>query len=271
MRLPRAALLLAALAACGEQSKPAGGDNSRPLSADATVTKAWSWGDPPAGDAGPTGAAFIAAGKGRLAVATRDGCLELLDSLDDLRELWKRDSVAGQSDEPLAQPAAVDGRFCLVVADDQSGRGIECLDPATGAPGEPWTIGGFRIAFGERLIGLITSHRPKSLPYTDGLELMVELHTVDRKRVAERAMAGQYGPRFVRSRPVFVAETNGARGRTRWIVDRDGRELVGEAADRALDASALEAAVGGNPIVDGDMAFAIAGRRVHAYRIAAAP
>ena len=317
MRRAGAILLVVALAACNDKSKPAG--KSAPPAASPAVVRAWSWGDPPAGDGGPIGPTLIAAGKGRLVVATPDGCLALLEgttgkpaadrrceagatprglavlgdvamlarnnsvhafSLDDLRDLWRRDASPVRPNEPLSQPAAVDGRFCLVVADDRSGIGIECLDPATGRPGEPWTVGGARIAFGERLIGIITSHRPKSLPYADGLELMVELHTVDQKPVAERAMAGRHGPSFVRARPVFVAQTDGERGTTRWIVDRDGRELVGEAAQRALDASALEVALrdearderpgepqGVLPVVDGDMAYLVAGGRVHAYRV----
>ena len=311
MRLSRGTAVLLALAACGDKGTPAGGgDQSKPAGASAppaaatTATLAWSWGDPPLGDAGPSGPALIAAGNGRLAVATRDGCLVLLDgatgkpvarrcergtaalglaivggvavlardrsvhafALDDLHHLWTRDTGNVHLTDELARPAAVDGRFCYLRSDDLSGRGIECLDPATGQPGEPWTVGGFRVAFGERLIGLITSHRPKSLPYADGLELMVELYTIDRKLVVERAMAGRHGPSFVQARPVFVAETDGERGRTRWIVDRDGRELAGEAAERALAPSPVDSLV-----ADGDMAFAISGGRVHAYRIAAPP
>jgi hypothetical protein len=305
MSLARAAVAVLVFAACGDKSTPAGGDQSKPAGAGAPpaagvpATPAWSWGDPP-GDGGPSGPAFIAAGRGRLVVATRDGCLELLDgktgksvarrcekgtaalglaivggaavlardnsvhafALDDLHDLWTRDTGNVHSTDELARPAAVDGRFCFLRGDDLSGRGIECLDPATGQPGEPWTVGGFRVAFGERLIGLITSHRAKSLPYADGLELMVELYTIDKKRVVERAMAGRHGPSFVRARPVFVAESNGERGRTRWIVDRDGRELVGEAAERALVPSPVDGLV-----ADGDMAYAIVGGRVQAYRV----
>lgn len=308
MTLLRAATLLIALAACGDRRQSASAEANQPAAAGPTaapsaVTAAWSWSDPAAGDAGPTGAAFIAAGRGRVVVATHAGCLELLDgrtgepvaplrctpgspplglavigdlalvageksvhafSLDDLAERWKRDTGAIHSSDELARPAAVGGRFCYLVADALSGRGIECLDPATGQPGEPWTVGGFRIAFGERLIGMITSHRPKSLPYSDGLELMVEIHALDRKTVAERAMAGRYGPRFVQSRPIFVAETHGERGRTRWYVDRDGRELDPVAGEEAASATTEPA----DRVVDGDMSYVITGGRVQAYRAA---
>jgi hypothetical protein len=325
MSLARAAILLLALVACGDRSTPAGGsDQSKPARASASpaaglpATRVWSRGDPPVGDAGPSEPALIAAGNGRLAVATRDGCLELLEgatgksvarrcekdavarglavvggvailareksvhafALDHLHDVWTRDTGNVHWTDELARPGAVDGRFCFLRGDDLSGRGIECLDPATGQPGEPWTIGGFRVAFGERLIGLITSHRPKSLPYSDGLELMVEVHTLDRAIVAERAMAGRYGPRFVQARPVFVAETDGERGRTRWVLDRDGRELVGEAAERATAPSPvdtfLRSEIGPGeeyadppegPVYDGDMAYAIVGGRVQAYRV----
>ncbi|HEU5058856.1 MAG TPA: hypothetical protein VFU21_20120 [Kofleriaceae bacterium] len=305
MRLARAAAVLVAVAACGERSAPTRGDAPpAPHATSRSAAPAWSWRDPPTGDAGQTAPTFIAAGRGRLVVATAGGCLELLDgetgkpaaarrcekgggplglavigdvaivageksvrafSLEDLREVWKRDTGGVQSEE-LARPGAVDGRFCYLVSDDRSGRGIECLDPATGRPGQPWTIGGFRVAFGERLVGLITSHRPKSLPYADGLELMVELYTVDRKPVIERAMAGRHGPRFVQTRPVFVAQTDGARGRTRWFVDRDGRELDPIAGEKAASATDTPA---GDRVVDGEMSYVIAGERVQAYRAAA--
>jgi hypothetical protein len=288
MRSSAAAVLLPLLVAgCGDRTKPAGsaapvttGDagashGTAPAARPSvTVTAAWSWGAQPKGEHGPrmrdpneplpTGPAFIAAGTGKLVIATQDSCLELLDgttgkqmvphhcekdawafglavigdvaivarqngvtgySLADLKQVWRRETGFIQNSEPLARPGVVDGRFCVVATDDQSGVGIECLDPATGAPGPPWTIGRSRVAFGDRLIGMTTSHRPKSLPYADGLELMVEFHAVDRKTVIERPMAGQYGPRFQRSRPIFLVQTDGQRGRTSWFVGADGRDL----------------------------------------------
>lgn len=283
-----AAALLLVVVGCGDKSKPAGGAAANPggdagaihgappaASPGVTVTAAWSWGDPPKGEHGPrerdpneplpTGPALIAAGKGKLVVATQDSCLELLDgtsgkpvvphhcekdawalglavlggvaivarqksvtaySLVDLKEVWKRDTGFIQNNEPLARPGVVDGRFCIVTTDNQSGIGIECLDPATGAPGKPWTIGRSRVAFGDRLIGMTTSHKPLALPHADGLELRVEFHSLDGKTVAERPMAGQYGPRFARARPIFVIQTDGQRGRTSWFVGSDGSDLV---------------------------------------------
>ena len=198
----RAAAVLLALAGCGDKSKPAGGAATAPGGdagagrpagkAGATVTSAWSWGDQPKGEHGPrerdpseplpTGPAFIAAGKGRVVIATQDNCLELLDgktgkpaatrrcdgkdawalglavlgdvavlarqrsvhgfSLADLRELWKRDTGFIQNNQPHARPGAVGSRFCAIVTIPNAGTGIECLDPATGKPGKTWAIPG---------------------------------------------------------------------------------------------------------------------------------
>ncbi len=219
--LATAATVVALLAACGDKSKPAGGGTPatggdagatqgppRPK-AGATVTAAWSWGDTPKGEHGPrmrdpneplpTGPAFIAAGQGRVVVATQDNCLELLDgktgkplvphqcekdawalglavlgdvaivarqksvhafSLDDLHQVWQRDTGFIQN-FPLARPGAVDGRFCLVAMVPNAGTAVSCLDPATGKPGAPWAIpASSRVAFGERRIGIIPSAAP---------------------------------------------------------------------------------------------------------------
>ncbi len=221
MRAHRIAAVLLLLAGCGEKGPPAGkttaptGDagaargTPTAAKAGAAVTAAWSWGDTPKGEHGPrmrdpneplpTGPAFIAAGEGKLVVATQDNCLELLDgktgkqvvphqcekdawalglavlgdvailarqksvhafSLDDLHQVWKRETGFIQN-YPLARPGAVDGRFCLVATVPNAGTAMSCLDPATGKPGKPWSIpANGRVAFGERRIGIIPSAAP---------------------------------------------------------------------------------------------------------------
>ena len=221
MRAHRIAAVLLLLAGCGEKGPPAGkttaptGDagaargTPTAAKAGAAVTAAWSWGDTPKGEHGPrmrdpneplpTGPAFIAAGEGKLVVATQDNCLELLDgktgkqvvphqcekdawalglavlgdvailarqksvhafSLDDLHQVWKRETGFIQN-YPLARPGAVDGRFCLVATVPNAGTAMSCLDPATGKPGKPWSIpANSRVAFGERRIGIIPSAAP---------------------------------------------------------------------------------------------------------------
>ena len=221
MRAHRIAAVLLLLAGCGEKGPPAGkttaptgdagaaGGTPTAAKAGAAVTAAWSWGDTPKGEHGPrmrdpneplpTGPAFIAAGKGKLVVATQDNCLELLDgktgkqvvphqcekdawalglavlgdvailarqksvhafSLDDLHQVWKRETGFIQN-YPLARPGAVDGRFCLVATVPNAGTAMSCLDPATGKPGKPWSIpANSRVAFGERRIGIIPSAAP---------------------------------------------------------------------------------------------------------------
>jgi len=289
MRLQATAAVLLAIAGCGDKSKPAGGGTpagggdagatrGAPPAAKAstTVTAAWSWGDQPKGEHGPrarapneplpTGPAFIAAGKGRLVVATQDNCLELLDgktgkqvvphrcekdawalglailgdvaivarhksvhafSLADLKEVWKRDTGFVQFSYPLARPGAVDGRFCMVLTYPNAGTGIECLDPATGKPGKPWaTPAASRFAFGDRRIGIIPDVPVQ--PPAGGVELPVEFFTVDGKKTGGSKLAGGYGPTFERSKPIFVAR-GGGNQKDGWItrfVDPDGVELV---------------------------------------------
>lgn len=286
-----ALLFLLAAVACGDKSKPAAGGGSAGAG-DAgavggggerrgavTVTAAWSWGDPPRGEHGPrmrdpseplpAGPAFIAAGKGKLVVATQDGCLELLDgstgkalvphrcekdawalglavlgdvavvarqksmhgfSLDDLREVWKRDTGFVQSNQPHARPAAIAGRFCAVVTVPNAGTTLECLDPATGKPGKTWAIpAASRVAFGERRIGIIPGENPPraSVP-ASGIEMPVDFFTIDGAKTGGAPLAGSYGPTFERARPLFVVRGGGHQS-IGWItrfVDPDGREIL---------------------------------------------
>jgi outer membrane protein assembly factor BamB len=285
----RAAAILLFLASCGDKSKPASGGTPA-ASGDAgathgappaarpgvTVTAAWSWGDQPKGEHGPrmrdpneplpTGPAFIAAGKGKLVVATQDSCLELLDgktgkevvphrcekdawafglavlgdvaivarqngvtaySLADLKEVWKRMNGFVQNNQPLARPSVVDGHFCVILTVPNAGSAIECLDPATGKPGKPWAIPAVsRVAFGERRIGIIPNVPVQ--PPAGGVELPVELYSVDGKRTSSSKLAGSYGPTFERSRPLFVAR-GGGNQKDGWItrfLDPDGNVIL---------------------------------------------
>jgi outer membrane protein assembly factor BamB len=213
----------------------------------------------------PTGPAFIAAGKGKLVVATQDACLELLDgktgkqvvphrcekdawafgvavlgdvaivarqngvfaySLADLKQVWKRDTGFVQNNQPLARPGIVDGRFCVIVTRPNAGTAIECLDPATGKPGSVWAIPAVsRVAFGERRIGIIPNVPVGSSAM---VELPIDFHTVDGKRTSSSKLAGNYGPTFERARPLFVAR-GGGNQKDGWItrfLDPDGNELM---------------------------------------------
>lgn len=285
MTSSRIAAVLLLVLGCGDKSKPAGGTATAPSGdagagraagkAGVTVTAAWSWGDQPKGEHGPrardpseplpTGPAFIAAGKGRVVVATQDNCLELLDgktgkpvvphvcakdawalglavlgevailarqksvhafSLADLKEVWKRDTGFVQN-FPLARPGAVDGRFCSIVSVPNAGTAIECLDPATGKPGKTWAIPAVsRVAFGERRIGIIPGVPVQ--PPAGGIELPVEFFTVEGKKTGGTKLAGSHGPTFERAKPIFVAR-GGGNQKDGWItrfIDPDGSEIL---------------------------------------------
>jgi len=305
MRAYRAATaaFLLLVVGCGDTSKPAGGGtpaaggdagattHGAPPAAKpgVTVTAAWSWGDQPKGEHGPrmrdpneplpTGPAFIAAGKGKLVVATQDNCLELLDgktgkpvlphhcekdawalglavlgdvaivarqksvhafSLADLKQVWKRDTGFVQNNEPLARPGTVDGRFCVIVTRPSAGSAIECLDPATGKPGPTWAIPAVsRLAFGERRIGIIPNVPVQ--PPAGGVELPVEFFTVAGKKTGGGKLAGSYGPTFERARPIFVAR-GGGNQKDGWItrfIDPDGREILTVQGKEMLRGGAL--------------------------------
>ncbi|HUS63346.1 MAG TPA: PQQ-binding-like beta-propeller repeat protein, partial [Kofleriaceae bacterium] len=186
--------LLAATVGCGDRSPtPASRDHvpkdasvpasKPPPAAGATIALAWSFGQPPATSQGgprmrdpneplPTGPAMIAAGDGRVAIATQDACLELLDlatgkplvkracekdafalgiaiqdgvlvqavrgevrgrSLSDLAVLWTRKDLGNIRFQYQNMPQAVGAAFCVVA--DQGGSGVAnvaCLAPRTG-------------------------------------------------------------------------------------------------------------------------------------------
>lgn len=285
-----AALIASTLAACGSKDKPAGpsggetgsgsarGSASAPPSGKAVrVTPAWTFGEPPKGEHGPrerapneplpSGPAFVAAGGGRVVVATQDGCLELLDgatgtrvvprrcelgaawlglavvgdhvvvarregaiglALRDLAEVWRSDTGFVAYEQPAARPALVDGKFCLHSTFPNAGRAISCFEPATGK-GPRWTIpGGARVAFGDRVIGVVDSPVPTGTPAPEpGVELPITIYSVEGKVVHETKLAGLYGPAFDRARPIFVLRGGGYRSGWRMMfLGPDGAELA---------------------------------------------
>jgi outer membrane protein assembly factor BamB len=187
----RIALVLCAVAVgCGDRGAPAPPGPTpprdvkpQPPTGGPTVTFLWSFGQPPATSQGgprmrdpneplPTGPSFIAVGDGRVAVATQDACLELLDlatgkpviaracekeafalgvaiqgglvlqavrnevrgrSLADLSVQWKRDDLGFVRYQYQQMPRAVGDAFCVVADQGQSGvANVACLDPKTG-------------------------------------------------------------------------------------------------------------------------------------------
>ena len=148
-----------------------------------TIALAWSFGLPPATSQGgprmrgpneplPNGPATIAAGDGRVAIATQDACLELLDlatgkplvkracekdafslgiaiqdgvlvqavrnevrgrSLQDLTVQWTRKDLGFIRFEYQNMPQTVGAAFCVVADQGQSGvANVSCLDPKNG-------------------------------------------------------------------------------------------------------------------------------------------
>lgn len=229
------------------------------------VEAAWTWGPEPKAEVGPrvrdpneplpTGPAFIAAGKGRVVVATQDACLELLDaatgkelvprrceqdawpfalavvgdvavvarhrdivgvSLTDLKEVWRHASGFVGNNVPHARPGLVDDRFCAVISRPQA-QAVECLDVATGKPVGAWPVSSSsRVAFGEHRIGVIPFDGKTKLPAPDpGLELPVQFFDVTGTLIHESKLAAPYGPTFEQARPIFVVRGGG--NQSMWV------------------------------------------------------
>jgi outer membrane protein assembly factor BamB len=237
------------------------------------VTPLWTWGETPRGEVGPrardpneklpTGPTYIAAGKGKVAVATQDACLELLDaatgkavvprvcekdgwtaglgvigevaviarpksiagySLTNLKELWRRDVGFIQTNEPLARPGIVDGRFCALVAPPGK-MAVTCLDGATGKVAASWEIASMsRVAFGDVRIGVIPADQ---VPDKSRPDLPVRFYTNAGKLVHDGHMSGAYGPTFEESRPIFRLQGGG--NQSQWsarFVDATGADVL---------------------------------------------
>jgi len=249
----------------------------------------------------PTGPALIATGTGRLVVATQDGCLEVLDAgtgapavphhceqaaalglavigdvaviartkeivgyaLADLHEVWRHPTGFVQTNQPLARPAAVDGRFC-VIATGPGTMVLDCVDPAGHQVGTWKVPPASRIAFGARRIGVIENDRslPAAAP-APGVELPVRFFGVDGTVVHEARLAGAYGPTFEQAQPLFAVRGGGYRdGWTTRFVDPDGAEILTVAAPAMLRGGG---AVGPDAVVTTE--FESAGQKDQAVRI----
>ncbi|HTE53216.1 MAG TPA: PQQ-binding-like beta-propeller repeat protein [Kofleriaceae bacterium] len=282
MNKQRAAWLLAAATAlaCGEkasitsnQDPPAPAAPTAPPSTPppsltrATVTPAWTTGSAPSGISGgprasdpgqplPTTPSAIAAGQGRVLVATQDACIELLDLAtgkplvprlcekdrfptgiailgdtavvarrDDIRgydpanltERWRTDVGIIQT-QWLLQPRPIADRFCAAVFRPGKGNAVVCLDPATGKPTADIPLReGSRVALGDQLIGIIDADTAPVAPTPAGQERPVRFLHPDGKPAARSLLRGVNGPSFEQASPIFLVRGGGHDAMGGWI------------------------------------------------------
>ncbi len=272
-RVRLALVLCAATIACGGKKESPPTPGPTPVASDAApappagggkVSLAWSFGQPPAtsqvgprmrdpNEPLPTGPALIAVGDGRVAVATQDACLELLDlatgkptlpracekdvftiglsiqdgvavqavrgevrgrSLTDLSVQWTRKDLGFLRNQYQNMPQAVGAAFCVVADQGQSGvTNVTCLDPKSG-----------------KTVGTIKSDARSSIALADQLIVVIgkesaRCYRPDAGTVNELEMPGA---RVEALRPLILLRSGGNQyWRHAWLMPDDGSGVVG--------------------------------------------